>query len=475
MTEGVIYLIPPELVKDCLEELDFREKGGYARDIIEVEEDKTGKKYEALLYRGTPDNPAIWRRALLDLPTAAAVISVSEGPSGKNDMYLNSLDRFLSDTHTVAAENDDTTSLANMVQFFQTKAQLFFLFGSGSNQHNQLLLDRPNNAAMLSNLGEDAHEQKEIVLCTPCSDDHASFKPAKLFAGGGHSGLLTENGNFYLWGWDEEGQCASCVGGGVSSDSPLPMIQPLAGLLVESAALGFSHTLVVEKGTRIVYAFGSNERGQVTGEAPPMGSMVERTPTTPDFLKGVRAVAVAAGLFHSAILTDDGELRIFGSGPFRQGLTAIETVVCWKPSDGSRLVSLACGRRHTIVSDDQGRIWTLGDNKYGQLGRSIDGKKVDATPTLIEGIPESKKGSIVRVECGWSHSVILMETTYSEIAVFGWGRNDKGQLGLGTRENVQTPIRLFESQKVEQVVCGSEFTMVVENDGKIMGCGWNEQ
>ena len=27
MTEGVLYLIPPELVKDCLSELDFREKG----------------------------------------------------------------------------------------------------------------------------------------------------------------------------------------------------------------------------------------------------------------------------------------------------------------------------------------------------------------------------------------------------------------------------------------------------------------
>jgi cation transport regulator ChaC len=71
LTEGVIYLIPPELVDECLAELDFREKGGYARDVIDVVEDKTGETHQALLYRGTPDNPAIWPRALLDLPFAA--------------------------------------------------------------------------------------------------------------------------------------------------------------------------------------------------------------------------------------------------------------------------------------------------------------------------------------------------------------------------------------------------------------------
>ena len=476
MTEGVIYLMPPELVNECLEELDFREKGGYARDIIEVEEDETGKTYQALLYRGTPDNPAMWQRALLDLPLAAAVISVSEGPSGENDFYLNSLDRFLSDTHTIAAENDDTTSLANMVRYFQSKSQLFFLFGSGSNQHNQLLLDRPNNAAMLANRGEDAHDQKEIVLCTPSGDDSATCKPVKLFAGGGHSGLLTDKGDLYLWGWNDDGQCANCGAGGDSnSECPLPMIEPLSGLVVESAALGFSHTLVVEKGTGHVYAFGSDERGQVTGTTPPKDHTVQGIPRMPDCLKGMRAVTVAAGLFHSAVLTAEGDLLTFGSNQYAQGGNATEAMGPWKPSDGSRLVTVACGRRHTIVSDEKGRVWTFGENKYGQLGRSIDGKKVDPVPALVEGIMVPMDGSIVHVECGWSHSVVMLQTKNGELAVYGWGRNDKGQLGLGTRANVAYSTRLFEGIHVKQVVCGSEFTMVVDSTGKIWGCGWNEQ
>lgn len=39
-------------------------------------EDETGETVKALLYRGTPDNPAFWRRALLDLPFAAGMMIV---------------------------------------------------------------------------------------------------------------------------------------------------------------------------------------------------------------------------------------------------------------------------------------------------------------------------------------------------------------------------------------------------------------
>lgn len=47
---------------------------GYARDVITVVEDETGESVRALLYRGTPDNPALWPRALTDLPFAAGMI-----------------------------------------------------------------------------------------------------------------------------------------------------------------------------------------------------------------------------------------------------------------------------------------------------------------------------------------------------------------------------------------------------------------
>lgn len=62
---------------------DFRERGGYSRDVIDVLDDSSGKMVKALLYRGTPDNPAFWRRALFDLSFAAGKIKI-----WKSSMYF---------------------------------------------------------------------------------------------------------------------------------------------------------------------------------------------------------------------------------------------------------------------------------------------------------------------------------------------------------------------------------------------------
>jgi cation transport regulator ChaC len=92
-TELVLYVVPAEFVDDCLAELDFREKGGYARDVIDVIEDETGRTVQAVLYRGTPDNPAIWPRVFKDTPYAAAVLSVASGPSEKKRCIFEVFER----------------------------------------------------------------------------------------------------------------------------------------------------------------------------------------------------------------------------------------------------------------------------------------------------------------------------------------------------------------------------------------------
>jgi alpha-tubulin suppressor-like RCC1 family protein/cation transport regulator ChaC len=480
MTEGVIYTIPPELVEECLEELDFREKGGYARDVIDVVEDKTGETHQALLYRGTPDNPAFWPRALRDLPLTAAIIAVADGPSGKNDVYLNRLDHFMTDASSMmmdADENDDTSALAIMCRTFQESYQLYFLFGSGSNQHNQLLLHSEDNAAQLVH-GEDAHDRKEIVVCVPKNDQD----PVKqLFVGGGHSGLLTRSGKLYIWGWNENGQLGSANNNaGVeddTSDRPLPVVRQLLDLVVDKAAFGFSHTLVVEQGTGRLFAFGSNERGQANGE--PSSTTVAAPDVTPSFLQEEEIVAVAAGLFHSAVINSQGELITFGCGRFGQSLsdnTDYKKEVWigrWKPQDGSRLVDVACGRRHTIVVDDKGRVYSFGENKYGQLGRPIE-EKLDPVPSLVQGLESISASSRLQVVSGWSHTVLIVESENGTTRAFGWGRNDKGQLGTGTTDSVPASLELFADKKIQSIVCGSESTMVLDTYSEIWGCGWNE-
>ena len=139
MTEGVVYTIPSEQVEEYLAELDFREKGGCVRDVIDVVIYKVYNAIKALLYRGTPDNPAFWSRPLLDLSFAAATMAVSIGPSGKNCDYLFKLDKFMRDpavSHFSTNEDhvvDTRTSyLSTMAKEFQ-QHNLYIMFGRGSN------------------------------------------------------------------------------------------------------------------------------------------------------------------------------------------------------------------------------------------------------------------------------------------------------------------------------------------------------
>ena len=236
-------------------------------------------------------------------------MSVASGPSGENNFYLNQLDLFLEDAAEPAslAKFDDTFQLNTMVNTLKTNYELYFMVGCGSNQHNQLLLHNRYaenimvNAASLENGGEDAHEFKEIVLCAEVGPEtNGGDKAVEVYAGGGHSGVLTESGRLFLFGWNEYNQLGTSGIADTQQRPPLPVVQALSGMKIETAALGFSHSLVIEEKTRRLYAFGDNSRGQVTGT---QSTTPESKPITPTCIQeDARFVRVAAGLFHSAVM-----------------------------------------------------------------------------------------------------------------------------------------------------------------------------
>lgn len=466
-------------------------------------EDQTGETVQALLYRGTPENPAFWRRALRDLPFAAAVIASASGPSGENHVYLNRLDTFLehvSSCPTILRKFDHTFQLTAMASHLRHESyQLNFLCGSGSNQHNQLLLQSDDNAAELDNNGEETHEFKEIAMCTATQTNNkeGEFDSIQhdpiigIYAGGGHCGILSQAGRLFLCGWNSAGQ----LGTSEVEHKQFPneqnagklrffhVMHELADICVETASFGFAHTLVVEAGTKRLFCFGDNSRGQVNGaiqkDKLPDSS---RVPVTPSFLVDEQMSAIGAGVFHSAAVSTSGELFTFGCGRYGQSLSNHlvhdgVSIGRWSPGDGSKLLKVVCGQRHTVVLDDRGRVWTFGDNRYFQLGRQIatsgNDARFDATPKLVD--LGSLEYSCVDINCGWSHSVVRVTDSSQRVWVLGWGRNDKGQLGTVSPDNVNNPTRVFSHVSGIQVVsCGSESTSVVDQDDLIFSCGWNE-
>ncbi len=95
VTSGLCYRVGAADAERVLDNLDFREKGGYTREVISVYPASGGESVRALLYSATPSNPNFTPAMLSDLPAAALRIAGARGPSGNNREYLERLAAWL--------------------------------------------------------------------------------------------------------------------------------------------------------------------------------------------------------------------------------------------------------------------------------------------------------------------------------------------------------------------------------------------
>jgi len=389
-------------------------------------------------------------------------MSVAVGPSGDNHVYLSQLAEFLA-SHEVATDDrfDDTQNLHRLTQLYRGYS-VDFLVGAGSNQFNQLKLK--GDTVDLVN-GDEEHQLKGFALCTPT---RTGDSVKEVLAGGGFSGMLSHHGLLYLWGNNDCGQCGPSIEESVSDSIDVVMSVELPKA-VTSASLGFAHTLVIDvDGT--VFGFGGNAQGQVDDSNK---DPCVHTPTTPLCLKGRACTHVFAGVFHSAAITAEGDLVVFGRQNSLPQMSEI-TGSCgvWKPEDGAKVVQVACGQKHTVAVDDRGRIWTFGDNSKGQLGRDVE--RQDQSPKCVQLPSSFSEMDVVRVDCGWSHSIVHLKDAEGKTVICGWGRSDKGQLGV-VQNMPRAPSHIFSSfEDIQHVACGSESTVLTDKKDGIWSCGWNE-
>ena len=119
---------------------------------------------------------------------------------------------------------------------------------------------------------------------------------------------------------------------------------------------------------------------------------------------------------------------------------------------------------HTLILKNDGTLWGCGRNDYGQLG--LNDTKGRTTFTII-GI---NTNDIKSVYCGYTHTLILKNNG----TLWGCGRNDYGQLGLGDTSNRNTFTQITNNANdIKSVYCGHDYTIILKNDGTLWGCGYN--
>ena len=131
--------------------------------------------------------------------------------------------------------------------------------------------------------------------------------------------------------------------------------------------------------------------------------------------------------------------------------------------DGTQIVDVQCGNVNTLFLMQDGTVYTCGYNNYGQQGLPEGGSHI-FTPTQIPGLE-----NIAQIACGFGQC--LARTADGE--VYAWGRNNCGQLGIGTTYNAKEPV-LLELENIVDIQCGGKFSMAMDAEGNIWGWGDNE-
>ena len=134
---------------------------------------------------------------------------------------------------------------------------------------------------------------------------------------------------------------------------------------------------------------------------------------------------------------------------------------------------LAGGGGHTLLADNNDRLYGAGWNNKGQLGLGENYEDVMRfTEVNISLGSKETETKIRKVACGWDFSIILL----SNGTVYGCGSNAFGQLGLSEntkRCSIFTPLVVELNIFVIDVSCGMRHTLLLDKNGNVYstGCG----
>lgn len=138
----------------------------------------------------------------------------------------------------------------------------------------------------------------------------------------------------------------------------------------------------------------------------------------------------------------------------------------------SAIRTVSCGRSHSLLLDDSGQVFALGNNSLGQCGRPIIEKEEYFGNKRVHRIDELPS-NICQIECGQDHSMFL--TTNGELYACGWSAD--GQTGLGSYDNQPRPAKVrgdLEGQNITKVSSIGDTVLALDDKGNVFGWGNSE-
>mmetsp|Transcript_15899 Transcript_15899/g.25166 ORF Transcript_15899/g.25166 Transcript_15899/m.25166 type:complete len:594 (-) Transcript_15899:75-1856(-) len=191
-----------------------------------------------------------------------------------------------------------------------------------------------------------------------------------------------------------------------------------------------------------------------------------------NLVEGSVTEQASCGRSHNAIGTDDGKVYTWGNNFFGQlghgDRMDRKTPMIVELKTQVMIRDIACGYDFTCALGDC-QLFTWGSGKYGVLGHGDEKDRL--SPCLIEDLD-----SITGMACG-GHHVLAWSRKPAEL-VYSWGLNSSGQLGHGNSKSAFSPrlIPTFSNKHIISVACGAGHSLAVTftNESSLTyACGSN--
>ena len=209
-----------------------------------------------------------------------------------------------------------------------------------------------------------------------------------------------------------------------------------------------------------IYAWGINIDGQLG-----LGDFKNRyIPTlAPNFPNDI--IQISTGNSHMLALANDGRVYSRGDNEYGQlGDNNDRNIPTLVPKILNNIIQISASEYHSLALTNDGHVYSFGFNEFRQLGLGDDdGRNI---PTLISDI-----NNIVQISTGGDRSSALTNTG----KIYSWGDNHYGQLGLGHYNDINIPTLIAKMpNNIIQISAGNGHSLVLSANGQIYAFGKND-
>ena len=235
-----------------------------------------------------------------------------------------------------------------------------------------------------------------------------------------------------------------------------------------------------------VYTWGKNDYGQLGNGTTTNSSMpICISDTENSVLKGKNIKNISTNRYTVCAIDDNGKVYTWGDnerGQLGNGTKNDSSVpICISDTEnsvlkGKNIKNISANGYTVCAIDDNGKVYTWGRNNYGQLGNGTTTNS--SMPICISDTENSVlKGKNIKNISANGYTVCAIDDNGK---VYTWGKNNYGQLGNGTTTNSSMPICISDVQNnalnnatITKIITRSVDIYAIDDNGKLYAWGGN--